>query len=324
MKHKLNRTNSMRNNIYFLLIAILSICYELKAEDIIVTPKLSNDTNNVLIGDRINLLLEFESNKKINLVMPAIPDSIGAIEILRKFPVDTTSADNKYRFTQRLVVTCFDSGAYVIPPFVFMYEKPGFNTLFPASTDSIFLYFHTVEVDTSQAIKDIKGPLDEPITFEEYVGYILVALGIILISFAVWYFWRKHKLRPTKPKFHYDPKIPADIFAKTELEKLEKEKLWQAGFVKQYYSRLTDILRLYIQRQLNFQALEMTTDEILNTIKNERIAHNNIAILEFILRVADLVKFAKSIPLPDENGRCMSDAYQIVENIANELKIQHQ
>jgi len=315
---------SMKNIKIILLIIILSSYYGLQAKDIIVTPKLSNDTNNVLIGDRIKLLLELECNKKLNVVMPVVPDTIGAVEVLHKSSIDTITEGNKYRFLQKIEVTCFDSGAYVIPTFVFMYEKPGFNTLFPAATDSIFLYFHTVEVDTSQAIKDIKGPLDEPFSLEEFIGYIIAALAILLISLAAWFLGKRYKTKRIKPKLHYDPRIPADVFARAELEKLEKEKLWQSGFVKQYYIRLTDILRLYLQRQLDFQALEMTTDEILDSIQKGSIAHNNIALLEFILRVADLVKFAKSIPLPDENARCLSDAYQIVENIANELKLKQQ
>lgn len=314
----------MKNIKIILLIVILSSCYTIQAEDIIVTPKLSTDTNNVLIGDRIKLLLELECNKKLKVVMPVIPDTIGAVEVLHKSAIDTITEGNKYRFSQQLEVTCFDSGAYIIPPFVFMYEKSGFNTLFPAATDSIFLYFYTVEVDTSQAIKDIKGPIEEPITFDEYIGYIIAGLVFILIFVAAWIFLKRYRQRPAKPKYQYDPKIPADVFAKAELEKLEKEKLWQAGFVKQYYIRLTDILRLYLQRQLDFQALEMTTDEILDAIQKGSIAHNNIALLEFILRVADLVKFAKGIPLPDENARCLSDAYQIVENIAKELKLSQQ
>lgn len=314
----------MKNTFKISLLLIIFCCVKLQPQDIIAIPKLTIDTNNVLIGDRIKLLLEIESNKKINLVFPAIPDSIGAVEILEKSSIDTLIENNKYRFLQKLELSSFDSGSYTIPPFVFMYEKPGFNSLFPVASDSIVLHFHTVEVDTSKAIKDIKEPLEEPITLDEYIGYIITAIVILVIFLAAWYYLKKYKRRPAKPQYKYDPKIPADVFARSELEKLEKEKLWQSGFVKQYYIRLTDILRLYLERQLGFSALEMTTDEILNAIESGVTARNNIGLIEFILRTADLVKFAKSIPLPDENSRCLSDAFQIVENIANELKTQQE
>jgi hypothetical protein len=89
--------------------------------------------------------------------------------------------------------------------------------------------------------------------------------------------------------------------------------LWQKGEVKKYHSAITDILRNYLERRFYFNAMEQTTDEILFSLNNYEVAQGSEIVLMQILATADLVKFAKFQPLPDENSLSMKNAFQFIE-----------
>lgn len=86
-----------------------------------------------------------------------------------------------------------------------------------------------------------------------------------------------------------------------ELRRLERRKLWQRGFVKQYHSEVTEIIRRYIERRFGVMALEMTTGEVMHNVKQTAMSVEVQETLFKFLSDADLVKFAKYQPTPEEN-----------------------
>ena len=100
-----------------------------------------------------------------------------------------------------------------------------------------------------------------------------------------------------------------------ELEKLKNEELWQHEKVKDYYTRLTDIIRIYVEDRFGIATMEQTTFEILTSLKGNEamIEKKSVNDLKEILELADFVKFAKLTPLPDENHRVLSTAYLFVK-----------
>lgn len=277
-----------------------------------VRVKATIDTNNVLIGDQIKLLLQCQSDKKTNIVMPQIPDSIGKLEIVRRSKIDTVDTAGNYSLKQTLIITSFDSGMHVLPPITFMFEKEGLAELYPLATDTIFLKFRTVPVDTALAIKDIKGPMDSPLTFAEILPYIIGAWVIIAIGVLIWYFWIRRKKLARRELLDYDPSIPAHIIALEALKQLDAEKLWQKGAVKQYYIRMSDIVRVYIERRFEFLALDMTSGEITTAMRGLVSNNELIEKLNKILEIADLAKFAKYQPLADENALTLTYSFSFV------------
>ncbi len=276
-----------------------------------ISARIAADTNEVLIGDRIMLELTVRADSSLNIFWPPIPDTINTIEILSRTRIDTAIQGEFRTLTQRFSVTCFDSGSYEIPSFVVMYEKPGFETLYPAETNPLFLTFHTVRVDTAEAIKDIKGPMREPFSILDYLWEIIIAILLLGVIITGIYFWINRKPEEIIA-LDYDPTIPAHLLALESLNKLDNEKLWQKGQVKKYHSILTNIIRLYIERSFEVQALEMTSNEIISGIKITEIPIELINKLERMLSVADQVKFAKVTPLPDENSESMNLAVEFV------------
>jgi hypothetical protein len=295
------------------LALILSFCFVIsyfsKAEEPHVSSRL--DTNAGLIGDQIVLTLETKANEETNIVFPSIKDSLGGLEILDISDIDTVRSADGRTLKRKLNLTSFDSGEFKIPELTFMYDRKGIDELYPLKTSPLSVKFHTMEVDTSQAIKDIKGPLDEPLTFWDYWYYLLFALGaIIIIGLVIWLLTRKKNVKQEEEE---DPKIPAHIFALEALKQLEKEKVWQSGEVKLYYVRLTEILRKYIERRFFIDALEMTTGEIVEAMEKRKMREEYIESVKNTLTLADLAKFAKHKPLPDEHANAMAKSVEFVE-----------
>jgi len=302
----------MKQRILLLLIVAFLASYSISlSQDVKAKARL--DTNNVLIGDQVNLILEFESDTAQKVVWPQIPDTLGAIEILSRDSVTSLLNGDRISRSQRILITSFDSGAHSIAPFTFMYDKPGYSTLYPEESNPLVLNVNTVAVDTTEAIKDIKPPLDEPIAWTEYLIYFLIALVAVALILGTIYFLKKRKRKVKGEELDYDPSIPPHILALQSLKDLENEKLWHKNMVKQYYIKLTEIIRLYIKRQFHIDAMEMITPEIIENLEKHRFNEELIRNMKTLFELADLVKFAKYQPIPDENSKVMAMSYDFVE-----------
>jgi hypothetical protein len=111
----------------------------------------------------------------------------------------------------------------------------------------------------------------------------------------------------------YIPKRPAHEIALEDLLKLREEKLWQQGNIKEYHTRVTDIVRTYIERRFKINALEFTTNELMSSLAMKSLNDDLRSKLNFTLTLADMVKFAKGNPLPDEHEQAMSNSIAFIE-----------
>ncbi len=306
----------MRYLIFSVIISLLSCTIELFSQDVKVSAEI--DTNDVLIGDWINLSLTVQSGRDTKVIFPALGDTLGKIEVVSRTGIDTVMQENDRKLIQKFALTAFDSGAFSIPQFTFMYEKEGHESLFPAKTDSIVLRFSPVPVDTAKPIKDIKGPLEEPLTFEELLPYIGIGLGALLVIAAVIYFLKRYKTKSKSVPLKYDPTVPPHLEALRRLRELEQQKLWQNGEVKKYYVRLTEILRIYLERRFGIPAMEETSGEILDAMEKSQIEADLTGSMRTVFETADLVKFAKHEPLPDVNSKCISYVREFIEKTKQE------
>ncbi len=312
------------------LLALLVILSLLKAgvsmsQNILVSAVL--DTNAIRIGEQATIHLRIQStrnNGALKISWPRFSDSlIKNIVVLKISKVDTTkSVKNSQPTTlqqeQSLVITSFDSGYYALPPFTFILNG---DSTKPLLTEALLLHVQGMRVDTTLAIKDIKQPLKEPFNWRELIPLLKwVALALVLlvgIVLLVQYLSRRKQKR-LKPK---GPEIPPHVQALDALRKLREAKLWQDNKQKEYHSRLTDILRLYIEQRFHISALEQTSDEILNSFHSIAMDPENKARLKQILLLSDMVKFAKQQALPDENEMSMDNAIAFVSETRSEQKV---
>ena len=274
------------------------------------------EPNTILIGDQVNLNLNFSFPSGTQVVWPSIKDTIlGNIQVISRTNVDTSwSADKKnLQLTQKLRLTCFDSGFYTIPPIRFYYRNLPDTTIRFEQTEIQILTVHTLAVDTTLAIKPIKGPVKIPFSILEYMPWIVAGLLFLAIAgFLLYYLIRRRKGEPIfllRPSVKYQP----HEWALMELEKLRLRKLWQAGKTKEYHTELTDILRKYIEDRFHLMAMESTTGEILEDLEEKTgILKEYRTTLGDILSMADLVKFAKYLPLPEDHEHSLEYAVDFI------------
>ena len=300
--------------IVLLMVALVCLMNQAEAQQVIADAR--PDTNVIRIGDQVNLRLSLQLPKNYQFEWPFFGDTLTkALEIVKKSKVDTTRLENGgLNINQVLTLQVFDSGYYVIPPVRFNYKVAGSSSQDFVETEPHLLNVFTVAVDTTQAIRGIKGPIEAPYTFAELLPWILLILGLALGTGLVLYFLNQRK--KNRPVFapRAKVKLPPHEIALQALEELKNEKLWQKGLIKEYYTRLTDILREYIEVRFNIRAIELTTWEILQSFKNSTISKSDKEMLSEILELADLVKFAKALPVPSENDKSMTDSVVFVNN----------
>lgn len=301
----------MKKLLYILSIVFVALFFAIPVSAQKPVVKVSIDTTRILIGDQVNILLQLEQNKNDQYQFPLLRDTIVTnVEILSLSQIDTQELDlGRVLLRQRILVTSFDTGFYVIPPFYFP-NLEGFDSL---RSKALPLEVLTLEIDTTKGIADIKLPYDVPLSFMEILPYLIVALLLIGIAIVIWYMIRKRKRKPVEEPVRVKPEEPAHLWALRNLDSLAKEKLWQKGKIKLYHSRLSEILRYYIEFRFDIKAMEQITSEIMSAFKQQSsLSDDQFDNLLQSLEQSDLVKFAKWHPMPDENERSMEIAYEFI------------
>lgn len=276
--------------------------------------KINADTNNVSIGDPVNIKLELKTENIKNYDWPTLDLMDTGLDIINEYDSDTLKEDNILTISKSYVVTAFDSGSYTIPGMSIYTIGEDSDTLSKITSDSLNLRFDRVKVDTTEAFKDIKSIIDVPV-YENLFFWIIIGIAVIISIILLVYYYKKRDTSEKKSiEEDYDPSIPPYVLAIESLKSLREDKLWQKGEVKDYYTRLTDILRLYIKRVYDIKALEMTSDQLIASLKKETdLSAQLIENISLILSGADMSKFAKAAPLPDENTKAMDLAIDFVE-----------
>lgn len=288
---------------FFMLLSTLTVRAQIQVHS-------SLDNREYTIGDYIRLQLRVTADSTLHLQWPEAQD-ITDYTLISAGPTDTIHDPQHFGYAQEIVYSIYDSGMYYFPSVSIAYTRPRDTTVYYATSDSIAFIVHTVAVDTTQAIMPIKAPIEVQVRNMLWM-YILggiILLGII--GFSIYYFFFRKKEKVIKPVVV----TPLSLYEITlqKLDTLEKEKLWQNDQLKKYYSELTDILRMWMEGRFQIQALESTSDEIMEQMQRVFPAQEQLEHLHFILETADLAKFAKSRPLPQDNTRAMEWAVAFVQ-----------
>lgn len=237
------------------------------------------------------------------------------IDIIKRSEVErTTDADSNVIVRQQLTLMTFDTGQIQLPAVGLTYAQSFDDPMrMQAFTEPIDLYATTIVVDTLQPYKPIVEPIAAPIRMKDVYPWLLGVLLLALLLFGIWYLLRRRKAKvDADGDIVKGPVIPPYDKAVGDLKRLREEKLWQSGKVKEYFSSLTDIAREYIEGQFGVNAVEMTTDDILEDIKPLRFSQETYDKLKGTMEVADLVKFAKYSASTLESDTALSDMTDFV------------
>ena len=276
-----------------------------------VTTKI--DTTSIRIGEQFNYEIIVDETKDVRF--PKFEsDSLNRIGVVTAHKIDSL----KNQLIKKYTLTSFDSGRYVLPgQEIFIRDKRFL-------TDQVIIDVATVEVDTiKQPMHHIKEIQNEPYLFSDYLNYFWGLIALLIVIGLILYFVLRDK--PTEEEII--SRIPPFDAAKMRLKELDGKELISQNKIKLYYVELTDIVRTFIEKELNIPALESTTDELLETITDfNSSSHLNIPKetlykLQKLLQEADLVKFAKSKPLQNEIALHRGDAEGIID-VLHPIKVE--
>ena len=319
---KMNNCNEMnlKTKIGSLLL-LLFIAASANAQRIKATASI--DSTNILLGDQVKLFLEIDHPKSVEVTFPNVPDTlVEYIEVIGRSETDTFELDDEtfQKQIQSILITSFDSGSYRIPPFWFKIDIDGRLDSIP--TNGVTLNVYSMEIDTTRGPTDIKYPYDAPVTLKEVTPYILGVILIAAILFFIFYAIKRRKKNQPIFVFPKKPKEPAHIVALRELDRIKHEKIWQQGKTKQYYSEVTEALRNYIEDRFEIPAMEQTSDETIESFRRQKglLKDKTFKNLSQILKLADLVKFAKYQTSPDDDNMTLVNAYFFVNDTKPEEK----
>lgn len=282
----------------------------------------------IMIGQQALIDLQVIAPKDKNIQFPVYEKEIvPGVEVVAMLKPDTVIENNVMTLNFKYVVTSFDSTLYHIPGIpvfdgtdTIFSNSFGLKVVSPVLKDSTLAYLEklksgeTDSIDFNQlALYDIKPIQKPPFVWTDYLDILWIVLGVLfllaLIAAIIYFILHKKKkgyfFTPTQV-------LPAHVRALQELDKLKAEKIWLQGRAKEFYTRLTDILRQYLYERYGMNAREMTSGEILNEMRKYTEAESVYENLKQVLSTADLVKFAKYKPYPDENDLSMMNAYFVV------------
>ncbi|MDO9341365.1 MAG: hypothetical protein Q7T72_12680, partial [Bacteroidales bacterium] len=274
----------------------------------------SFDTSKIFIGDQIKFTITIDQPSDLRLTLPLFKDTLCKnIEILSGPVIDTSSQGGRIKIIGKYLVTSFDSGFYQIPPvFAEMKNQNGMKRFYSDYSQLEVMRVKIAPPDTTAKIYDIIKPYRAPLTIGEVLPWVLL---VALLGTLVWLairFIRKLKKSKKGVEAVIDPD-PAHIIAFRELEKLREEQLWQKGEIKYYYTKLTEILRQYLENRFRVFSLELTTTETLAAlVKSGFKKDGSYNQLKTVLTGADLVKFAKYNPEPPENESHFQNSWDFV------------
>ena len=304
----------MRKFVLLLICAVVATV-GLKAQNVEVEGKVSDTKVQVGKPFTLDLSLKVPYGWFVEWNEFAIDTLSEQIDIIKRSNVERTAdADSNIIVKQQLTLMTFDTGRIQLPAVGLTYAHSFDDPMrMQAFTEPVDLYVTTITVDTLQPYKPIVEPIAAPVRMKEVYPWILAVLLLVLGAFGFWY-WRKHRKTQVDADGNviHGPVIPPYDKAVDDLKRLREEKIWQSGKVKEYFSALTDIAREYIEGQFGVNAVEMTTDDILEEIKPLHFSRETYNKLKDTMQVADLVKFAKYSASTLESDTALSNMTEFV------------
>jgi len=284
-----------------------------------VTVEARIDSMQMLVGEQTGITIDVSCNAKSAVELPVLQkgqELVPGVELVQMQAADTTRLNEGKRMqvSRKYIVTAWDSSFYYIPPMKVRVDGKEYET------KNLALKVYTMDVDTVH-VDQFFGPKDvmnAPFSWDDwkpviwcYVLFLLLSGCALYLALALYY--GKPIIRIIRRK----RKLPAHKVALGEIERIKTERTWAQEDSKEYYTQLTDTLRTYIQERYGFNAMEMTSGEIIERLTQEN-DEEALAELRELFQTADLVKFAKWTTLINENDANLMTALEYINQTKQE------
>lgn len=312
--HRMNdQPNRMIEPLFFrrtsiLLLALLWMAGHSLGQSVSVKARVDKTT--ILIGERLQLELEASIPETSAIRFFSI-DTIPHFEFIDKPSPDTLNTTDGTVLRQRLTLTSFDSGQWVIPAFPLVEGEGPY-------TDSIVVDVVFSPMDTSQPYHDVRDVMDEEVVEKKWWDWKIIIVGILafaalIVFLALFLFKRK------KPAAIPAPKV--DIFAETlkEMEQIEKAKLED----KAYYVQVTALFRNYLQRRVGMDSGDKTSVQLEQWLRALSVPAVQLNAWKEQWEKGEWVKFAKGQVAQEDReqmARITRDVMRTVEEITLKME----
>ncbi len=256
------------------------------------------DRNTITIGDRITYTITIVHDESLKVQQPGPGANLGQFEIKDYHIAEPRHENGRLVEQFRYVISVFDTGRFVIPPFPVAVSLGDTSQPVVVQSEAIPIYVKSVLNSPNAELKDIKPPVVPPVNYWRWVllaGGVLLLMGLALLG---WYGYRRRK--EGQPLFRKEVIRPAHEIALEAIQALRESDLLARQDYKTFFTRLSDIVRTYLENRFFVPAMEATTDEILEAISSLDLEAEHRGRLEQVLRLCDLVKFARYQPEPTE------------------------
>lgn len=274
----------------------------------------------ILIGQHVQLTVTATADKDADVEFPNEAQLPVGIEFLGAIEMPTEKADDGMLLYQRgYVLTSFDDTLYYLPPFKVKVDGKEY------AANKLALKVLNVDIDTTY-VDEFQGPRyygpesvqDNPFSWDDWrLSFWLSVLMLVLLALTYYLYLRLRDNKPVIAKIRIIKRIPPHQKAMEAIEEIKAEHMAQAEDPKEYYTRLTDTLRHYIEERYGFSAMEMTSSEIIQRLMSTDDP-KSLDELRQLFQTADLVKFAKYSTLINENDANLVNAVEFI----NQTKIE--
>jgi hypothetical protein len=273
-----------------------------------ISVKAEIDKAFITIGDPAEYTVTIRRDPSVQ-ILSTIP--IPAADIFKIKKIDEFKREEKGKVTEgrRMTLTTFRLGEFILDPIQIQYRIGGGNPQ-TIETNRIFLTVKSVAAGEMKTdIRGIKSVLSIPRRFFVFLVSCLSALAASLVGFWLYRRFVKPRAVSAPPEALLTPEEEAVLY----LNQLFESDLLKKGKVKEYYLRLSEILRIYFEKRFEILAVESTTYEIVRLLKRKEIGGSLLDKIEEVLEAADLAKFAKWKPEPTKILELNQKSRQIVE-----------
>lgn len=273
------------------------------------------ERNEVTIGDKIKFGIRVKYQDDLTVEFPKINQQLGVFRVQETGDIAGTKRDKDGHLTaeQNYVLSSYEIGRQTIPSLKIKYkDNQGAGEVV---TNEITIDIKGVlkEGEIAADIKDIFAPVDVPTRFMRLVIWILAGLAVLSLSAVIYWLIKKRKKGYKKQEQEFIRRSPHEV-AYELLEGLLKENLIAKGLIKEYYYRLTNIVRHYIEKRFGLLAPERTTEEFfVEMAHTNKLDDTHKRLIREFLERCDMVKYARYGPSSAETQEIYDAAKRFID-----------
>ena len=269
------------------------------------------DPIEMLIGEQAQVTLTIQTKDNANIEWPKLQPRqmlVPGVEII--------STRHPDAHTMLITLTSFDGSLYHLPAFNVKVDGKELKS------SDLALKVVEVEVDTTQLNKMFppKDVQDNPFEWQDWsLSFWLSILLLLLVALTYYLYIRLRAGKPIITHIKIVKRLLPHQKAMKEIEQIKADKMVASENQKEYYTKLTDTLRRYIEERYGFSAMEMTSSEIIGRLMASG-DQQSLTELTQLFMTADLVKFAKYSTMINENDQNLVNAIDFI----NQTKLENQ